>query len=63
MRGWDPNRKLGGVGVPWGLVWLEIEGVPVVNLYEVTYSTSNQRLLFGMFYGMYKTKTPRKAHE
>ena len=25
MRGWDPNRKW-GVGVPWGLVWLEIEG-------------------------------------
>jgi len=51
-----------GVGVPWGLVWLEIEGVPVANIYEVTLGTSNQRLFFGVFYGSYKTKTPRRAH-
>ena len=49
--------------MPRGLVWLEIEGGTPTNIYEVTYSTSNQRLFFGMFNGMYKTKTPRRAHE
>jgi len=51
-----------GVGVPWGLVWLEIEGVPVANIHEVTLGTSNQRLFFGMLSGSYE-KTPLRAHK
>jgi hypothetical protein len=64
----EPFLKQGGVGVRWGQRWLGIEGGShlLIQTLLVTVANSrniqNQRRFFGMSYGMYKTKTPRRAH-